>query len=91
MTHGELFHFLDALHEKGLIELHKIRWDWRRSLEECVGNRKMNKDNKPIQMAEMNSVDRREQTLNLLENDVNAHKTLSWAKIVKGKASEGEV
>ena len=33
-SHSELFLFLDTLHEKGLIELHKIRWDWRRSFED---------------------------------------------------------
>lgn len=31
----KLLHFLDTLHDNGLIELHKIVWDWRRSFEEA--------------------------------------------------------
>ena len=31
---AKLLTLLDILNEKGLIELHKIPWDWRRSLEE---------------------------------------------------------
>lgn len=32
--HPELIQFLDELNENNLIELHKIRWDWRRSFED---------------------------------------------------------
>jgi hypothetical protein len=32
---NELLTFLDTLHKNGLIELHKIVWDWRRCFEEA--------------------------------------------------------
>ncbi|CAJ1963837.1 unnamed protein product [Cylindrotheca closterium] len=31
----KLLHFLDTLQENGMIELHKIVWDWRRTFEEA--------------------------------------------------------
>ncbi|KAL3934644.1 MAG: hypothetical protein SGBAC_009682 [Bacillariaceae sp.] len=32
---GKLLNTLDTLHKNGMIELHKIVWDWRRSFEEA--------------------------------------------------------
>ena len=34
MLHGATMSFLQSLDEKGIIDFHSIRWDWRRTFEE---------------------------------------------------------